>query len=456
MRAAWVAMWLAACGDSTGSTRSPETSDSGAVPGDTDVRDTDPGDTDAADTDAADTDAADTDTPDPPAAPFNGCTNPDGEKQPGTLDAPRTVAPGPYTDADDTRRAPAAEIDRYDCAPDTRESGAEVWYRLELSEPRAVRIEVVDGSDVDVDVHLLRDPTVVDGEARGCVDRDDTTLERTLDAGVWYIAVDTYASASGTEYPGAFTLGVASWVDDDWNEVAVAPGATWRHRQTGGAKPQRQDVLLLEPALWSLEPARHDGCEQVGDIASRTGARFGINAAYFDTSCAPRTFLRVDGETLYRPELGDGQRAALWNDGVTPVLRWLPDGGDAPDVQHGIGAYPSLRTDGASLVEPLGTADFTVGRHPRTGFGVLGDGRVAWVVVDGRSSTASGLSLPAFADLLGEVGVVDGTNLDGGGSSTLFMAGCSVTGVVNFPSDGGGGDHGGARAVADGVYAWER
>jgi exopolysaccharide biosynthesis protein len=105
-------------------------------------------------------------------------------------------------------------------------------------------------------------------------------------------------------------------------------------------------------------------------------------------------------------------------------------------------------------VEPLGDSNFFVGRRPRTAFGTFADGRVGWVVVDGRSTRARGATLPALADLLVEMGMVDAVNLDGGGSSTLYIEGCSVNGVVNFPSDGGGDDHGGTRAVADGVFGW--
>ncbi len=432
-----------------------------AAPADSDagLPDSDPGslDSDAAETDEAESPAdSDEDNDLPPASPFNGCTNPDGQKAAGTAAAPRLVATFPFTDADTTIGAPDDAIDAYSCAADKSERGPERWYRFELTETREVRIEVADGTGVDIDVHLLRDPTVSDGLATGCIARNDKAIVQSLEAGTYWVVADTFASSSGTEYPGAYTLGVEAWIDGAWVEVPLGDGAVWRHRQTSGSKPQRQDVLVLDPARVAIAPVRHDGCETVGHVASTEGAKFGINAAFYDSGCDPRTFLRIDGETLYRPELGAGERAALWNDYETPIFRWLDDGGDATDVAHGIGSYPSMVTDGEALVEPLGTADFTVGRHPRTGFGVLDDGRVAWVVVDGRSSTASGLSLPDFADLMVEVGVVDGVNLDGGGSSTLYIEGCSVTGVVNFPSDGGGDDHGGWRSVADGVYGWGR
>jgi hypothetical protein len=360
----------------------------------------------------------------------------------------------PFTDSATSVDAPEDLVDRYDCAETTAESGPERWYRFELAASRDVRIDVADGSGVDVDIHLLRDPSVTDGTAYGCVERDDATITRSLEAGTWWIAVDTYASADGTEYAGEYRLAVEAWEDGAWTDVVVAEGVTWRHRQTSGTDPQRVDAVFIDAARTTLKPVRHDGCERVPDVAARVGARIGMNAAFYDGACDPRTFLRIDGETLYTPDLGSEQRAALWDAQATPTFRWIQAGGDDTSHPHGIGSYPSLLTEGARAVDPDGTSSFFTSRHPRSGLGIDAQGRIALVVVDGRSDDAGGLTMDEFADLLGTLGLTDAVNLDGGGSSTLYIEGCSVTGVVNFPSDGGGDAHDGARSVADGVYVW--
>lgn len=442
---------LSACGaapERRGSPGGPGAGDSAA----TEVPSPDPA---APDTGAGDT-AADTGEPAPEPPPaHNGCLFPGGARASGALDDPRRVDALPYTDAASTADAPGDAADTYDCAPSTRETGPERWYRFTLAEAREVRVEVADGDDVDVDVHLLSAPAIgADGAVTGCLARDDRRIVRTLGPGTYWVAVDTWASAAGVERPGDYTLAVEGWVDGAWAELALEPGLTWRHFSRSGDDPMRVNALLVDPALVELAPASHGGCATVPAQAARIGARAGINASFYASGCVPRTFLRVDGETLARPDLGSTQRVALWSAGATPVYRWLAAGADDTSAPHGIGGYPSLRTDGADAVEPLGDSDFFRGRHPRTAFGTLADGRVAFVVVDGRSSTARGITLPDFAALLGEMGLVDAINLDGGGSSTLSVRGCSVTDAVNFPSDGGGDTHGGARAVADGVYAW--
>lgn len=74
-------------------------------------------------------------------------------------------------------------------------------------------------------------------------------------------------------------------------------------------------------------------------------------------------------------------------------------------------------------------------REPRTAVGVSQDGhRVILVTVDGRRSTSQGGTLVELAELLIELGAYRGINLDGGGSTTMFVA--SEGGVVNRPSRG--------------------
>lgn len=73
-----------------------------------------------------------------------------------------------------------------------------------------------------------------------------------------------------------------------------------------------------------------------------------------------------------------------------------------------------------------------VRRNPRTAAGVLRDGRVVFVVVDGRQPGRSvGLGIPETARLLEGIGAVEAINLDGGGSSAVATA----DGLVNTPSD---------------------
>jgi MYXO-CTERM domain-containing protein len=73
-------------------------------------------------------------------------------------------------------------------------------------------------------------------------------------------------------------------------------------------------------------------------------------------------------------------------------------------------------------------------RHPRTALGFSANHeKLFLVVIDGRASNRIGMTCGEMIGLFQELGAVDAVNLDGGGSSTMWLSG---TGVVNHPSDG--------------------
>jgi exopolysaccharide biosynthesis protein len=72
--------------------------------------------------------------------------------------------------------------------------------------------------------------------------------------------------------------------------------------------------------------------------------------------------------------------------------------------------------------------------HPRTAVGLTpGGASLVLVVIDGRRAGLPGVTSLQLLPLLEEFGVTDAVNLDGGGSSELWIA--SEGGVVNRPSD---------------------
>jgi phosphodiester glycosidase len=105
-----------------------------------------------------------------------------------------------------------------------------------------------------------------------------------------------------------------------------------------------------------------------------------------------------------------------------------------------IGGWPRVVQDGrnvGSIADSLeGTFPrFSAQRHPRSAIGFSRDsGTVYLVAVDGRQETSDGMSLAELGDFLVSIGVYQGMNFDGGGSTTLVINGR----LANRPSDAAG------------------
>jgi hypothetical protein len=91
--------------------------------------------------------------------------------------------------------------------------------------------------------------------------------------------------------------------------------------------------------------------------------------------------------------------------------------------------------------------DFVDTRHPRTAAARLKDGKFLLVTADGRTEASGGLGLEDLAAYLVELGAVEAMNLDGGGSTTMYVNGR----VVNQPSDKEG-----ERKVSDALVVTPR
>jgi len=105
-----------------------------------------------------------------------------------------------------------------------------------------------------------------------------------------------------------------------------------------------------------------------------------------------------------------------------------------------VGGWPRLIVHGRSIADSVDRLEgtppaFSAVRHPRTGVGFSRDStRLYLITVDGRQESSSGMSLVEFARLMLKLGVYEGLNLDGGGSTAMVVNGH----LVNHPSDPAG------------------
>ena len=105
------------------------------------------------------------------------------------------------------------------------------------------------------------------------------------------------------------------------------------------------------------------------------------------------------------------------------------------NVKHIISGGPYLVKNGEVFVDmteqKLGAIG---GKNPRTAIGYTQDGNFIMVAVDGREGASVGLTLKELAWFMKSIGCTNAMNLDGGGSTVMYVNGR----VVNMPKVKGG------------------
>lgn len=237
--------------------------------------------------------------------------------------------------------------------------------------------------------------------------------------------------------------------------ASLAESSTWTRDEVGDGVwlwQRRLDRLFAGPqSLTVLEiaaaaPVRFDveapgALTRTSAMGERLGALAALNGGFYDTKNGdPVGLLRLDG--ALRNPANDGQGSfGIGQDGRLQLA--VRTRGDWPEVHEALGAGPFLLRDGDVLEHGPKQKDV---RHPRTAIGRTADGRVLWLTIDGRTAQATGTSHEETARILQALGCRDALNLDGGGSSTLWVHG---RGVCNHPCDNRRFDHAGERRVAN-------
>ena len=201
-----------------------------------------------------------------------------------------------------------------------------------------------------------------------------------------------------------------------------------------------------------------------GELADSTSALClgcdafaGINGSYFDMEeLTPVTFVKDDGFITGATTEGEIFRtngAVILNPEDIRIEVCDTTAVFEQDWEV-LAAGPVLVNEGVSTAygeDTAGWKGFYGKRHPRSLIGKDADGGVWMVVVDGRfPGEAEGMTIAEVTALAERLGLVEALNLDGGGSSTLWVL---PVGVLNHPCDNGKFDHVGQRIVPNVIVA---
>lgn len=120
----------------------------------------------------------------------------------GAPDDPFVIDELPFSHHASTARSPHDLRDAYPACDDGQdESGPEYYYHLELPADTPVRLIVLDGPGVDVDLHL-----VDDSEESICVERAHRIIERTIAPDTSTVIVDTFVPDGEGPEAGDYSL----------------------------------------------------------------------------------------------------------------------------------------------------------------------------------------------------------------------------------------------------------
>ena len=237
-----------------------------------------------------------------------------------------------------------------------------------------------------------------------------------------------------------------------WNTTEIAPGVTWQHKQAIFFPGQLLHVNVLrignDHHAYRLAVGYvPKGRVKTSEFCRRAGAIAGINGGYFSMKGdGPTSYLKAEGKTI----VTFGRKAGARPDRENAALVIDPQGrlhlesvrddevyARDENAREVVVAGPLLLKDG----RPVPVAEHP--RHPRSVLGLTPAGEILMVTVDGRTPQSIGADYRELQQLMATLGCVDAINLDGGGSTTLWIAADGGK-ICNWPCEKSG-----ERPVAD-------
>lgn len=251
-------------------------------------------------------------------------------------------------------------------------------------------------------------------------------------------------------------------VDAEWLTTKIAKGIILKrasfNQNLFGSNQYVSVLEIKQKRRYSLDLAYEDSVlRTTSDFGQIHKALAAVNGTFFDMAKGGSVdYLRSEGSVINNNRLNkDGSRAlhqkaaVVIRKGKLSLLQW--DGTEAWES--------SIQGEDVMLSGPLllrnksfvtlDSAVFNTTRHPRSLIAKGRRNKVYFIVIDGRRELAAGMSLFEARKMLKWLKFNDGINLDGGGSSALWVAGQDFNGVVSYPSDNKKWDHEGQRKVAN-------
>ena len=208
----------------------------------------------------------------------------------------------------------------------------------------------------------------------------------------------------------------------------------WQENVQSNGKPSKLFIIKVDLQAKGVRPfvtpELNGSLMNTSKFVSTYGVQVGINTAFFDMGGSNKAigYFASDGVPYSNHIANDGYPTL----GFTKENKYLQGVENHAAMFNACSGSDVIVSNG-QVVEKSGS--FSTTTHPRTAAGIDQTGRYFFmVVVDGRkASWSTGMSLKTLAENMIRLGVYNGINMDGGGSSTMVIAG---RGLMNRPEGG--------------------
>ncbi len=251
-------------------------------------------------------------------------------------------------------------------------------------------------------------------------------------------------------------------VKADWKKKKITGGVVlktfWFNNSLFNSN-QNVSILEIKPKRKLMLDLGYDAKKLIptSTYGRTANAIAAINGTFFDVANGGSVdFIKSDGLVINENRIGrNGRRAGhqesalVFNKGKLSIAKWdgQPKWETSLEGEDIMVTGPLLILD--QQEEKLDSNAFNKTRHPRTAVAVTENKRVLLITVDGRNENSAGMSLFELAKLMRWLKSDDAINLDGGGSTAMWVDGYGENGIVNYPADNKKWDHEGEREVAN-------
>jgi exopolysaccharide biosynthesis protein len=243
-----------------------------------------------------------------------------------------------------------------------------------------------------------------------------------------------------------------------WETQKIDNGLIWKHSHTHLFNaPQNINILEVNTKKQKVTLVYNPNQNiTTSKMAHEKKATAAVNAGFFDTKNGGSvTYIKVDGNVNEKDSVKWGKLKMLNGAFMIKTNGSFEIEPSAPYKQYtSNNEYDDVLITGCLLKDngrniSLPDCSFVNNRHPRTCLGILSKYKILLVTVDGRADEAGGMTLHELTDFMNKLGCKEIINLDGGGSTTMWINGINESGVVNMPSDNKKFDHEGERPVSN-------